>query len=174
MTSKTAYKRSKWEPGMIYAVPLADGTFGYVQAIAEAMVNVIDVVVLSTRSSSLLSPPPKVERAEVISLAATWRQDLNCGNWAALGVSTLAVDPLDMPNQKILRSGTVVGIKHSSGALISSLIEAWHGLVPWNVLAEEDYFDSKLAPGIRRPSTARLLSAPDREAFRANSAADGA
>jgi hypothetical protein len=159
---------------MVYAVPLTDGTYGYVQAVSAAMVNVIDVAVFSTRSTSLPKAAPKLDRSDVISLSATWRQDLNSGEWAALGVATLVVAAREMPNHAVLASGTTVGIKHSDAGLIGDLLNAWHGLAPWNVMFDEAYFDSILAPGVRRPSNAIVLAPTEREAFRAREATNGA
>jgi hypothetical protein len=152
---------------MLYAVPLCDGSYGFVQAIAAAMANVIDITVLSTRSALLPTAPPATSHKDVIALLATWRQDLNGGYWAALGASPLIVNPDEMPNQKLIAMGTTVGIKHSSCGLVSDLLNAWHGLAPWNTMHEENYFDSKLAPGVRRPRTAIVLTPMEREAYRA-------
>jgi hypothetical protein len=158
---------------MVYAVPLSDGTFGYVQAISEALVNVIDVAAFSIRTSVLPAVPPKLHQSEAISFSATWRQDLNRGNWAALGLAALAIEPAAMPNQVLLQAGTTVGVKHSDAGAIQSLLEAWHGLAPWNVMFDENYFDLKLAPGVRRPSSALVLAPEQRSAFRASAAANG-
>lgn len=174
MPQKAAFKRSRWEPGMVYAVPLGDGTFGYVQAISEALSNVIDVVAFSSRTASLPSEPPPLLRDQAISFGATWRQDLNRGSWAALGVAPLAVNPSEMPNQKLLHAGTTVGVKHSDASLIRSLLKAWHGLTPWNIMYDENYFDLQLAPGVSRPQSAVVLSSTDRDEYRARAAANGA
>ncbi|WP_431097207.1 Imm26 family immunity protein [Polaromonas aquatica] len=174
MHKKSAFKRSRWTPGMVYAVPLSDGTFGYVQAISEAMVNVIDVAISSHRSANLAATPPKLEKAQVISLDATWRQDLNSGRWAALGVVDLVIDPSAMPNQVIIGTGTTVGVKHCNAGGIAGLLEAWHGLAPWNAMFDESYFDLKLAPNISRPSTALVLNSAEREAYRTKEAASDA
>jgi len=173
MNRKHPFKRSKWSPGMVYAVPLSDGSYGFAQAISEAMVNVIDVVVLRTRSTSLPTAPPSVSTADVISLWATWRQDLNSGDWAALGVSIPVVEATDMPNQKLIAAGSV-GIQHANGGLIQHLLNAWHGLVPWNTMHDEKYFDSKLAPGVLKPASAIVLASAEREAYRAAREADRA
>jgi hypothetical protein len=63
-----------------------------------------------------------------------------------------------MPNQIVIATGTTVGVKHSDAGLIADLLDAWHGLAPWNVMFDENYFDSKLAPGVTRPSTALVLT----------------
>lgn len=165
------FKRSKWAPGMVYAVPLSDGTYGFAQAISEAMLNVIDVVILRTHSTSVPPVPPSIYAADVISLWATWRQDLNNGNWAALGVSLPIVEASDMPNQKLIAAGSV-GVQHANGGLIQHLLNAWHGLVPWNTMHDENYFDSKLAPGVLRPANAIVLASTERDAYRAVREAD--
>lgn len=159
---------------MVYGVPLTDGTFGYVQAIAQAMVNVIDIAVFRTRSSGLAAVPPALPRADLIALMATWRQDLNCGQWAAIGLAPLAVAQSEMPNQIVIATGTKIGVKLFDGGLVVDLLEAWHGLSPWNVSFDETYFDALLLPGIRRPATAVVLRPDERAAFRARSAGNGA
>lgn len=155
---------------MVYGVPLSDGTVGYVQAIAQAMVNVIDIAVLRMRTPTLATSLPEFHAADAIALAATWRQDLNSGQWAALGLAPLTVAPSKMPNQVVLASGTKIGIKHFDGGVVVDLLDAWHGLSPWNVYYKEDYFDSLLLPGVQRPSMAKVLSPSERAAFRAREA----
>ena len=167
MPSKSRFKSSRWKPGMVYAVPLLDGSYCYAQAISEAMPTVIDVAVFRTRTEHMPIEPPGLQRNDVIVLSATWRQALNRGDWAALGVTDLIVDRLDMPNQQLLDAGTTVGIKHSDSGIFESLLNAWYGLEPWNVSYNENYFDERLAPGVTRPDSAVVLSPSERELHRA-------
>jgi hypothetical protein len=152
---------------MVYAVPLSDGSFCFAQAVVDAMTNVIDIAVFRTRLDKLPSEPPNLERSDLISLSATWRQALNRGDWAALGITTPAVDRLDCPNQKLIESGTTVGIRTSDPGIIEGLLNAWFGLEPWNVMYKDDYYDAMLAPGVTRPASALVLSQTDRVAYRA-------
>jgi len=153
---------------MVYAVPLLDGSFCFAQAIADALPTVIDIAIFHTRTDHLPTAPPVLRRSDVISLSATWRQALNRGDWAALGVTDLLVDRLDMPNQKLLNAGTTVGIKHADSGVFEGLLNAWYGLEPWNVMHKENYYDEKLAPGVSRPESAVVLSSTERESHRAH------
>jgi hypothetical protein len=164
------YNRSRWQTGMVYAIPLGDSTFCFAQAIVPVMVNVIDIAIFAHRIESLPTTIPPLVRSEIIALGATWRQDLNCGRWASLGVCSPIIEANEFPNQRILQSGGV-RTSHSTAGLWEDLLEAWYGLLPWNVMFEEDYFDKKLAPGVSRPSSAVVLSPADRESFRAEMAA---
>jgi hypothetical protein len=167
MARNSRFPASRWKPGMVYGVPLRDGSFCFVQALAAAMPTIIDLAVFSTRVDTLPERPPKLRRLDLVSLAATWRQALNRGDWAPLGACELVVDPSEHPNQRILRSGTIVGITHSDSGLIGKLLNAWYGLIPWNFLADECYFDKQLAPGITRPPGAVVLGSKERAAYRA-------
>lgn len=159
------FKKIKWQPGMVYVVPLIDGSFGYAQAIDLAMVNVVDLVLFSVRD---LGPPeviPNLGVHDVISYSATWRQSLNGGVWKSLGVFDLIVSKMDHPNQKLI-AANAIGIKHSDIGLLSDLLNAWHGLIPWNVMFDEEYYDKKLAKGVSRPKSAVILSPDDRLKYR--------
>lgn len=160
------FKVRRWKPGMVYAVPLQDGSFGFAQAIAPAMPTVVDLAVFGARAPALPTALPPLGRDDLVALCATWRQELNNGSWHALGVTTLSVDPMDCPNQKPCASGNDVGIEHYDAGLIERLLDAWHGLTAWNVMYEEDFFDEMLAPGVTRPSTAIVLSPEERAQYR--------
>lgn len=167
ISRKSRFKSSRWKPGMVYAVPLLDGSYCFAQAIAEAMPTVIDVAIFRTRTEHLPIEPPDLLRSDLIAFSATWRQALNRGDWATLGVTDLVVDELDMPNQRLLKAGTTVGIKHADSGIFEGLLNAWYGLEPWNIMHNENYYDEKLAPGVTRPKTAVVLSSTERESHRA-------
>ena len=151
---------------MIYAIPLSDGSFGFAQGAAACLTNVIDVAVFSRRAMAEPMEAPALEKDELVSLSATWRQSLNRGDWKALAKQELVCAPLEFPNQQLLAQGTTIGIKHCDSGIIQGLLEAWHGLAPWNVMFKEDYFDQMLAPHVSRPATAVILSADARLRFR--------
>lgn len=151
---------------MVYGVPLPDGSFCFAQAIALAMVTVVDVALYSTRVHETPTSVPKLDRADLISFSATWKKALESGEWLSLGVVELLTKQDESPNQKILKKGTTVGIKHSDIGLLADICQAWHGLIPWNVMFKENYYDEQLAPGVVRSSTALVLSAEERESYR--------
>lgn len=165
-TKKHPFKRSRWEPGKIYGIPLLDGSFCFAQAIALALTNIVDVVIYSQRTREAPHEIPELGRGSLIAFSATWKQDLERGEWLALGVGSLLTRPEESPNQKILATGTWVGVEHSDIGLLSDLCNAWYGLIPWNVMFEEDYYDKWLAPGVARPATAKVLSSEERKRYR--------
>ena len=150
---------------MVYAVPLPDGTFGLAQSVDAMAVNIIYVSLFADRLTAL--PPSTVcpSAATVVALAATWRQELNRGDWFALGVAPVVIEKSQVPNERFAASG-YVGATHDDAGILVDLLAAWHGLIPWNVMADESFYDKLLAPGVRRPPTAVLLNAAEREAYR--------
>jgi hypothetical protein len=49
--AKGSFKRSRWKPGSVYALPLADGSFGIAQAVVASpgLAGVINVAVFDYR-----------------------------------------------------------------------------------------------------------------------------
>jgi hypothetical protein len=156
MISRKGHKRVRWSPGAVDAVPLSDGSFGIAQAIDAMMVNIIYVALFSDRSSELPAVPPSLHRENIVALTATWRQHLNRGDWPYLSQVPLCVPKSAFPNERFAGAG-YVGAKHSDAGLLALFLSAYHGLVPWNVMYKEDYYDGFLAPGVPRPASAIIL-----------------
>lgn len=159
------FKRSRWKPGNVYAVPLTDGSFGIVQAVVASpgLPGVINVAVFDYRYPNLAECRKQVSREHVIALLGTWRAEMNGGWWALIGWSEPCVGVMEFPNVQ-LQGG--VGHVHHSGGIIENLISAYHGLLPWNTNYREDYYDQLLAPGVTRPKAARLLNALELATYR--------
>ena len=150
---------------MVFAIPLEDGTFGIAQAIDSMLENVIYVAIFSNRYEALPKNINHLDKDAVISLNATWKQDLNNGTWAKICVLPPVVKKSDFPNEKFAHNG-YIGAKHSSAGLFNDFLSAFHGIVPWNVMANEMYWDEYLNNGNGRPNTARLLSPQERVQYR--------
>ena len=162
----TGRKRVRWAPGAVYAVPLGDGSFGVAQAIDAMMVNVIYVALFADRLPALPVDLPRLRRTAVVALTATWRQHLNRGDWPYIGAAAPVVPKDAFPNEQLAKSG-YVGAKHFDAGILANFLAACHGLVPWNVMYVEDYYDRLLAPGVTRPVAARVLDPDARAAYRA-------
>jgi hypothetical protein len=157
-------KRILWAPGATYAVPLTDGSFGLAQAVDAMMENVIYVALFADRFSELPVGPPPLRRESIVSLTATWRQHLNRGDWPFLGQASLCVGKSAFPNERFARNG-YVGAKHADAGLLAQFLSAYHGLLPWNAMYLEDYYDKFLAPGVSRPANAVILDSAARTAY---------
>ena len=155
---KAAFKRTlKWQPGDVFAVPLADGSFGFVQAIAPVMEHAIDFAVLSTRASSPTVKASDVHGCSVIAVHAAWRQAITAGYWGKVFRTELRISPTQCPNQVLIMQNNGIGAQHSSIGLIETFMSACHGLIPWNVHKAHS-FDDYLVHGVARPSLAYVLS----------------
>lgn len=162
--SRAAYPKSRWKPGMVYAVPLCDGSFGVAQAVDSMMTNIIYVAIFSIRHESLPSAAPLLSPETAVALLATWRQALNRGDWPALGLAAPVFQKHQFANESFASSG-YVGAKHYDAKIIANLLSAFHGLTPWNVMADERYFESMLSSGVA-PASAIILSPAERDAYR--------
>lgn len=160
-----SFKRSRWKPGNVYGLPLADRSFGIAQAVVASpgLSGVINVAVFDHRYPSLADCRPTVARERVIALLGTWRAEMNGGWWALIGWAEPCVRADEFTN---LQLGSLVGHTHHSGGVLENLVSAYHGLLPWNVNYREDYYDALLAPGVIRPKTARVLSATELATYR--------
>jgi len=150
---------------MVFGIPLADGSFGIIQAIDIMLVNVIYIAVFSDRYEYLPSNIISLKNDNLISLQATWKQDLNNGSWANICTIEPAVKKVDFPNEKFSESG-YVGAKHASGGMFNRFLNAYHGIEPWNVMADERYWDTYLNVGKSRPEEAFCLNDEERNKYR--------
>ena len=159
------FKRTKWKPGTVYGVPLKDGSFGIAQAIDEMMPTVIYVALFSDRFDTLPRNSDILIEENIISLTATWRQDLNNGSWAKIGDLDPVVSKNSFPNEKFASSG-YVGAFHSDAGLLSDFLSAYHGLEPWNVMYEPDYWEQYLNTNKPKPSSILILNSEERSTYR--------
>src|SRR5262249_8704383 len=69
---KGKFKRSRWKPGNVYALPLVDGSFGIAQAIVATpgLPGVLNIAVFDNRFPALSECCKTVARNRVIALLA--------------------------------------------------------------------------------------------------------
>lgn len=158
-------KRPRYKPGMVYAVPLADGTFGIAQAGAAMWPQVIYVALYADRLESLPTAAPPLSRANAVSLAATWKKQLNRGPWIPLGVANEVATLAEFPNETHKDQG-YVGAKNHDAEILAEFLSAWHGLLPWNVMFDPAYYDELLAKDAPPSDKIRILDAAERAAYR--------
>jgi hypothetical protein len=150
---------------MMYAVPLTDGSFGIAQAGEAMWPNVIYVALFVDRYRETPAAPPLLKAASAVSLAATWRQALNRGEWLSLAWAAEVFKKAEFPNERFSKAG-YVGAKTYDAGILADFLSAFHGLVPWNVMHDPDYYDRLLRPGVERPKAALVLDEVAREKYR--------
>lgn len=158
-------RRPQCKPGMIYAVPLADGSYGLAQAGEPTIPTVIGVALFLERVGALPCELPKLNSSRLISLTSTWRKNLDNGAWFPLGVAELTPALAQHPAQALASAG-YVGAKHYDAGLLSEFLSACHGVLPWNVMHDPTYYEKLLLPGSGRPEKAVLLGEEERTAYR--------
>lgn len=165
MADPMQLKHPRYKPGMVYAVPLADGAYGLAQVGIPMFPAVIYVALFLDRFEALPAGLPKLDESRLISLTATWRKNLNKGAWIPLGVGELTPALLKHPTEALAASG-YVGAKHYDAGLLSEFLSACHGALPWNVMHDPAYYDKLLVFGLARPERAVMLGEEDRTAYR--------
>ena len=158
-------KQSRWKPGMVYAVPLTDGSFGIAQAGEAMWTNVIYVALFADRYSQLPGTAPLLRRDTVVSLSATWRQALNRGEWISLTSGPQIFRKEEFPNERFAKTG-YVGAKNFDADILTDFLSAYHGLLPWNVMHDPNFYDGLLLPGLTRPQSGQMLDEKAREKYR--------
>jgi len=73
---------------------------------------------------------------------------------------------LDINSGSDGKFGTVGAVSYGACGVMANLAEAFWGLLPWNVMFDEDYYDGKLLKGIERPNTILILNREDRLKYR--------
>jgi hypothetical protein len=158
-------KSPRYKPGMVYAVPLSDGTFGIAQAGSAMWPNVIYIALYADRYEELPNSIPPLSRLRAVSLTATWKKDLNKGTWVPLGITEEEHALAEFPNEAHADQG-YVGAKNYDAGILSEFLSAYHGLLPWNVMHDSNYYDQLLAPSAPRSDKITILSEADRVAYR--------
>jgi hypothetical protein len=165
MADTTQQKHVRYKPGTVYAIPLADGSFGLAQAGFPMFPTVIYVALFLDRFKAVPCELPQLEGTRLISLTATWRKNLNKGEWIPLGVSELTPGLLEHPTEALAANGHV-GAKHYDAGLLSEFLSACHGALPWNVMHDPAYYEKLLVFGAARPEKAVVLGEEERSAYR--------
>jgi hypothetical protein len=145
-------KRVKWNNGAVFAVPLADGSFGVAQAIDHWIPHAVYVALTNLRVKSTADPIPSLHRSKVISLLAVNDRALDFGEWKLLCEMPLLAARLDFPNERFRANGYVGG-KSYDGGIAAAFLSAYHALVPWDCYYRPDYLDEMLlSPDLKPPT----------------------
>ena len=72
------------------------------------------------------------------------------GEWRVVGPREVQVPRIRWPNERH-RAEAWVGLVSADWWLANELVEAWHGMRPWDAYYKPDYLDQFLMPGWSRP-----------------------
>jgi hypothetical protein len=152
-------KAQRWDIGDVFAIPLGDATFAAGQVLGTYLVRSPTCALFEVRCDR----PDAIDVDEAIGARAitilhTDGQHLASGHWRVLGRREPAMRAEAGP------WGT--GGTSSGDETLAQLARTYWGLLPWNVLADERYYDRLLMRGVSRPAAAKVLSAEERRVYR--------
>lgn len=146
MTEKKKRKRVKPHAGQVVAIPLADGSFGLGHVAAFDMS--ITMVLFARRARTPETLASEIERglAEApIAMMEVTDDELNDGEWPVIGER-----PPPYPPAMLDAKG-----KSFTAPMARTLLSAYHGLLAWDMMADPRYFEWRLLPGVKVPSSIR-------------------
>ena len=159
-------RRVRWQPGLLFAVPLADDSWGLGQTSDLMMKNVGYVALFSHRLPSLNADRPSVRRSDAVALTAVDRHGVASGRWPVLESGVVLFPKNEFANERFAAQGYIGAILFDHG-IAEDLLSAYHGLIPWNgPYLQEDYLDRLLLPNLKRPAAAKIISPEERRKFR--------
>ncbi|WP_066073431.1 Imm26 family immunity protein [Neobacillus soli] len=149
-------KKQKWKVGDIFQIPLEDGTYAFGQIVwknyTQPVCGLFDInkKVVPTLEEIIDNP--------FISILTLTTTSIDNHSWKVIGNMNVEIQKDEVPKS--------IDNESFSSGLLQDLANAFYGITPWNIYAEEDCFDQMLLPAVKRPSTAKVLSLSERNIYR--------
>ena len=158
---KNRPKPKEWNTGDVFAIPLADNSFSFGQVLDKKFCT---CVLFDIRSDNTVLNASEFKRLKPMSILHLSNGDLlNNGQWQILFNEQVTVNPNSGSGG---RFGDIGSKSYGQCGTLTDLANAYWGLMPWNVLYEEDYYDKILLKGITRPNGVLILNPTDRQKYR--------
>ena len=148
--------RQKWKIGDVFSIPLLDKTFSFGQIVGTHIT--VKCPILAMFEIKQVKSEVTIDQlleARVISVWNADDEDLANFNYKILFNADIIVSPNKVKEKN--RSG---------GASMSELANTYFGLVPYNVMYKENYYDEYLQPNIERPKNILWLNKKERNEYR--------
>jgi hypothetical protein len=149
-------KKQAWSPGDVFKVPLSDGSTVIGQVLAhepDAMNSVACAFFDAHKETDLQSSLGLVNAFSIILVT---RDALDRGSWKIFGHEPIAIPRERFPYES-LRPNGFIGARIVGAGIVNSFLHAFRGLLPWDSMADADYFDRLLTNAARKPTNLRLL-----------------
>jgi hypothetical protein len=154
-------KKQKWKEGDIFQIPLEDGSYAFGQVLWKSYNPVCGLFNFNKQAVPSLVEIINTPFITVLSLTPNL---LDNHRWKVLGNMDVRIQKKDVP--KKFNGSSSIGATDFTSGILEDLANAYYGVTPWNVFAEEDFFDQILLPAVKRPSTAKVLSSSERRHYR--------
>ncbi len=158
---KNRPKPKQWDTGDVFAIPLTEKTFTFGQVLNKKYCT---CALFDIRSTSAILPMWEFKKLTPISILHLSNGDLlNNGQWQIIFNNEVTLNPNDGSGGKF---GTIGCVSYGRCGIMADLAKGYWGLIPWNVMYDECYYDKILLKGIKRPDSAVVLSHEDRLKYR--------
>jgi hypothetical protein len=147
-------RKVTWEFGVVFAVPLPDGTFGVGQAIAAMMANVSYCAFTRLRVGEIGGGVPSLLSTDVVSRVPVTREQLDYAAWPILGVAPLCCAKSDFAAEDYANRG-YVGATIYDAALAEDFLAAFHAFAAWDDWHQPDYLNRWLVSPNAKSQTLR-------------------
>lgn len=142
------------DDGEVFVIPLEGQKYfgiGEVLKVTPDALNSVICIFYSHRFSSLENLNiDELSDENVISVQFITPDLIESRIWKVVGEND-PYDPEDFLNFKELESDGFIGVDIIGSGNIRKFLSAYHGLLPWNCMYKEEYFDELLYPGVERP-----------------------
>lgn len=135
----------RYDQADIFLVPLLDGGFGVGQVIVP---EAHPLCALSLRKQDRGTAATPLAAAEVIALHRIDPAHLNEAEWPIIGFEQ--IPPLSRFDRL-----NAIEAEPLDPVIAEALLNAWHGLYPWDGFPDREFFDGLLRHGVTRPASAR-------------------
>ncbi|SMY07603.1 hypothetical protein [Flavimaricola marinus] len=135
----------RYDQADIFLVPLFNGQYGVGQVVTTEATPLCAFTLRQQPFDAVAAP---LTPAEIIALHKVDAAHLADGTWPVIGLEQIPqISALDRLNA--LESDPL------DPAIIEALLNAWHGLYPWDGFPDRTFFDGLLCTGVSKPASAR-------------------
>jgi hypothetical protein len=158
---KNRPKPKQWDTGDVFAIPLTEKTFTFGQVLNKKYCT---CALFDIHSKNAILPVLEFKKLNPISILHLSNGDLlNNGQWQIIFNQEVTLNPDGGSGGKF---GTIGCVSYGQCGVMADLAKAYWGLIPWNVMYDEYYYDKILLKGIKRPNSGIILSHEDRLKYR--------
>jgi hypothetical protein len=148
--------RQKWKVGDVFSIPLLDGSFSFGQIIGTHLTAKSPIMALfEIRQTADKITVAHLLEARVLSVWNSDDEDLSNHKYKVLFNAEIIISPDKVKDKK-----------ESGGATMDNLANVYFGIEPYNVMADEYYYDDYWQPNIKRPEDVLWLNREERIKYR--------
>ncbi len=145
-------KKTKWNNGAVFAIPLKDGSFGIGQIVSLMMPNVVYCTFFDIHINTVPNDVPEINKEDAISCIAVSREQLDYAIWPIIGYVDILCKKGEFQNENYAANG-YIGAKTYDAAIAEDFLSSYYSLLPWDDWYDPNYLDALLLSKKKKPKT---------------------